>query len=230
MAHYGRTGKGYILIFRDTVPFAVSHVFHWARRMLDTTVSRLLAMWWNIRLGPRASFYGLPRFHKHPTATITIAGGCTFRSAGWSNTVGINRRCFVSAGRGGSVQIGRDCGFSGAVVAASKEIRIGDRVLVGANCTICDTDRHPLDPADRSSGVAAEAAAIDIGDDVFLGMNVVVLKGIRIGNSTVVAANSVVARSLPSGVLAAGVPARPIKSLAAVMRTELSCTVSSLKR
>jgi acetyltransferase-like isoleucine patch superfamily enzyme len=217
------------LIFRDTAPYAMSYIFHWQRRVLDTAASRLLAIWWNIPLGPRTSFYGLPRFRKHPTASITIAAGCTFRSAGWSNPAGIDRRCFISVGRAGSVKIGRDCGFSGTVISASKEIRIGDRVLFGANCTLMDTDHHPLDAADRARGVESGAVAIDIGDDVWLGMNVVVLKGVRIGNRTVVAANSIVTRSLPSGVLAGGVPARQIKSIAGIMPEESPYTVSNVK-
>ena len=52
-----------------------------------------------------------------------------------------------------------------------------------------------------------------IEDDVFLGMNVVVLKGCTIGRGTVVAANSVVTRSLPSGVLAGGIPAKILKHM-----------------
>jgi acetyltransferase-like isoleucine patch superfamily enzyme len=92
-----------------------------------------------------------------------------------------------------------------------------------------DTDHHPLDAADRARGVESGAVAIDIGDDVWLGMNVVVLKGVRIGNRTVVAANSIVTRSLPSGVLAGGVPARPIKSIAGIMPEESPYTVSNVK-
>lgn len=141
--------------------------------------------------------------------------GCTFRSAQWSSTLGIDRRCFISAGRAASIQIGRDSGFSGTVIAASKKIRIGDRVLCGANCTISDSDWHPLSAADRASGIAPEAAAIEIEDDVFLGMNGLVLKGVRIGSGTVVGANSVVTRSLPQNVVAGGTPARPIKSISA---------------
>ena len=57
------------------------------------------------------------------------------------------------------------------------------------------------------------SSAVVVEDDVWLGMNVVVLKGCRIGKGTVVAANSVVTRSLPAGVIAAGVPARVIREL-----------------
>jgi hypothetical protein len=65
--------RGESLIFRDFMPFAMSRVCERFRRMLDTAASRGLALWWSIPLGPRASFYGLPKFRKHPTATITIA-------------------------------------------------------------------------------------------------------------------------------------------------------------
>jgi hypothetical protein len=54
----------------------------------------------------------------------------------------------------------------------------------GANCTICDTDCHPLNAPVRARSKDAEAAAIEIGDDVFLGVNGVVLEGVRIGNGT----------------------------------------------
>jgi acetyltransferase-like isoleucine patch superfamily enzyme len=63
-------------------------------------------------------------------------------------------------------------------------------------------------------GAAGDTSSIVIEDDVWLGMNVVVLKGCHIGRATVVAANSVVTHSLPAHVLAGGTPARVIKSLA----------------
>jgi acetyltransferase-like isoleucine patch superfamily enzyme len=181
--------------------------------MANTGLGRFLAKLWNVPLGRHVSFYGVPHFLKHPTASITIGAGCQFRSAEWSNGIGINRRCFLSARRDAEIQIGNDCGFSGTTIDAYRQVRIGDRVLCGANCTILDSDMHPLDAADRASNLEPNAIAIDIGDDVFLGMNVVVLKGVRIGSGTVVAANSVVSKSLPSNVLAAGVPAKPIKSI-----------------
>lgn len=199
--------------FRDATPFVLSWVSRQLTLRVHTVAARLQAAWWNVGVSPRCTFYGLPIFRKHPTGAISIGSGCTFRSAEWSNSIGINRRCFISAGRAASVRIGSDCGLSGTVIAAARQIRIGDRVLCGANCTICDTDRHPLSAAARARETDPEAAPIEIGDDVFLGMNVVVLKGVKIGSGTVVAANSIVTRSLPPGVLAAGIPAKLIRLL-----------------
>ena len=67
--------------------------------------------------------------------------------------------------------------------------------------------RHNSNPNDVG------CAPVVIEDNVWLGANVTVLKGVRIGRDSVVAAGSVVTRDLPAGVLAAGVPAKVIKDL-----------------
>jgi len=54
-------------------------------------------------------------------------------------------------------------------------------------------------------------APIEIGDDVFVGINSILLPGVRIGNRVIIAAGSVVTKSIPDGVVVAGNPARIIK-------------------
>lgn len=198
---------------RDIAPYALNIFVSRMRQALDTLLARFYAAWWCIKLGKSARFSGVPNLQRHPTATIVIGHHATFRSAERSNSVGINRRCFIAAGCNAKIKIGDHCGFSGTVIAASDSITIGDRVLCGANCTIVDTDRHPLDPKARAIKERSEAFPVVIEDDVFLGMNVVVLKGCTIGRGTVVAANSVVTNSLPPGVLAGGMPARVLKHM-----------------
>ncbi len=196
---------------RDAAPYALRIVASKIFEFLDTAMAYAIAYWWKINLGGDIKFTGLPLFYRHPAANITIGSKCIFRSAEWSNSIGINRRCFISAARDAHVRIGEHCGFSGTTIAASQSITIGNRVLCGANCTIVDTDRHPLDFVARAKKENAKSSPILIEDDVFLGMNVVVLKGCTIGKGTVVAANSVVEESLPAGILAAGTPARFIR-------------------
>jgi acetyltransferase-like isoleucine patch superfamily enzyme len=79
---------------------------------------------------------------------------------------------------------------------------------------ISDTDWHPVDPASRAAGGLGASLPVTIGDDVWLGANVLVLKGARIGAGSSIAANSVVTGEIPPGVLAGGVPARVIRPLA----------------
>ena len=79
--------------------------------------------------------------------------------------------------------------------------------MCGANTFITDSDWHP---EDHRSG---KPKPIKIGNNVWLGLNVVVLKGVVIGDNTVVGANSVVTKDLPPNVVAAGNPCKIIRSL-----------------
>ena len=89
-------------------------------------------------------------------------------------------------------------------------ITIGNRVMFGPRVCLY-TAGHPLDAATRNTGLEF-GKPIAIGDDVWLGGNVVVLPGVTIGAGTVVAAGSVVKRDLPPHVLAAGNPCQVLRS------------------
>jgi acetyltransferase-like isoleucine patch superfamily enzyme len=80
-------------------------------------------------------------------------------------------------------------------------------VRCGANTLITDTDWHTDDPR------TGPDAPVFIGNNVWLGVNVTVLKGVAIGENTVVAAGSVVTKSLSANVIAGGVPAKVLKHL-----------------
>ncbi len=90
-------------------------------------------------------------------------------------------------------------------------ITLGEHVLCGPNCSLY-TAIHPLDPDARRTD-RERAAPITLGDNVWLGGNVTVLPGVTIGADTVVGAGSVVTRDLPARVVAAGNPARILRTL-----------------
>ena len=96
-------------------------------------------------------------------------------------------------------------------------ISIGDNVLLGPKVGLY-TSNHALDPRERADG-ACRARPITIGDDVWIGGNVTVLPGVAIGSSSVVGGGSVVTRSIPPGVIAAGNPARVIRDVTEADRT-----------
>ena len=104
--------------------------------------------------------------------------------------------------------------MSGGTLLAAQSITIGERVILGANTTIVDTDFHPLHANVRMAEPnAGGTASVIIEDDVFIGMNCLVLKGVTIGHGSVIGAGSVVTGNIPAGVIAAGNPARVIRSL-----------------
>ena len=112
--------------------------------------------------------------------------------------------------------IGAAFGMTGGTLCAAQSVTIGDHVIIGANSAVIDTDFHPLDYATRKiSPQAGIARPIVIEDEVFIGMNCLVLKGVRIGRGSVIGAGSVVTKDIPAGVIAAGNPARVLQELPA---------------
>ena len=104
--------------------------------------------------------------------------------------------------------------MTGGTLCAAERITIGDNVTVGANSTIVDTDFHPIEPESRRlTPQDAKTDPIVIEDDVFIGMNCLVLKGVHIGRGSTVGAGSVVTRDVPPGVIVAGNPARVVQEL-----------------
>lgn len=102
-------------------------------------------------------------------------------------------------------------GFS--AIAEHTSITIGRRVLIGTNVEIYDSDFHGICVDDRNSSRAEWAKPVVVGDDVFIGSNVRVLKGVTIGQGSVIANSSLVVKDIPPGVVAGGNPARVIKEI-----------------
>jgi len=91
-------------------------------------------------------------------------------------------------------------------------IIIGDNAFIGHNAVLATLD-HGLSPSDRSSMYPAR---IVIGENVWLGANVTVLKGVTIGDNAVVAAGAVITQDVPANMVVGGVPAKAIKSVSGV--------------
>ena len=96
-----------------------------------------------------------------------------------------------------------------------QEIRIGNDVLVGANCKIIDNDFHPLDYRKRNPQKAEDVQKrrIIIGNGCFIGTNSIILKGTELGCNCVVGAGSVVGGKFPDNVVIAGNPAKIVKKI-----------------
>lgn len=118
--------------------------------------------------------------------------------------------------RAATLIIGDDCGISGGSIVCQTSVTIGNGVLIGANCVITDTDFHEIHTLNRRYAPPSPGEphhAVGIGNNVFLGTSVIVLKGVTIDDNTVVAAGAVVSNDLPADCIAAGIPARPVRSL-----------------
>ena len=97
------------------------------------------------------------------------------------------------------------------VILDAAKVKFGDNVFIAPNCGFY-TAGHPIDAESRNAGLEY-AKPIEVGNDVWIGGNVVVLPGVKIGSNVVIGAGSVVTKDIPSNSVAVGNPCRVIKSL-----------------
>ena len=119
----------------------------------------------------------------------------------------LHRGVEIRVSRGGELTLGSGYLADDVRIDCHQSVTIGERVAIAARTVITDTDHHDL------TGSRGRTAPIVIGNDVWIGMGAVILKGVSIGDGAVVAAGSIVVRDVPPGTLVAGTPAREIRSV-----------------
>jgi acetyltransferase-like isoleucine patch superfamily enzyme len=168
----------------------------------------------NVRLGPgcwlerKASF---ERFRSTRDPGLVL--GAQVRAHTWT-TFNIEPTGFAEVGDG-SVLVG-------ATFMCAERITIGRNVVISYHVTIADSDFHPLDPDARKRDAIANAPFGDktqrptfvtrpvvIGDDAWIGMGAIILKGVTIGRGARIGAGAVVVRNVPEGGIVAGNPGKP---------------------
>jgi acetyltransferase-like isoleucine patch superfamily enzyme len=118
--------------------------------------------------------------------------------------------------RSAKIIIEDDVGMNGtSITARTKTVRIGKGTMIAANCAILDGDYHALWPPENriiNPDLESDADVI-IGENVWIGGRCIILKGVEIGENSIIAAGSIVTRDIPPNVLAGGNPARVIRAL-----------------
>lgn len=145
--------------------------------------------------------------------TVVIGDHCRFNSAMWANPTTHADQTAFRVFNGGILKIGNHCGISNVNITCTKEITIEDHVMIGAGCCIWDTDFHPINYESRISGENGPSKAITIKEGTFIGANVIIMKGVRIGKHSVIGAGSVVTKDVPDYEVVAGNPVKPIRKV-----------------
>ena len=111
------------------------------------------------------------------------------------------------------VKIGNNCNLNGTMIYCREKVTIGSDCMFGPGAKIIDNDSHRVS-IDRYERIKAPISkAIYISDNVWIGANSLILKGVTIGENSIVAAHSVVTKDIPKNTLFAGNPAKFIKDL-----------------
>jgi len=165
----------------------------------------------NVRLGINSSVIGgnFRRFRSRVDWGLAIGDNCTMDGV------------HFSAGPSGRIEIGDYCYFTNALLLCEEHIQVGNYVILGWNATIADSDFHPIAPALRlldaeacsplGAGKERQAALcrpVVIEDDVWVGPNATILKGVRIGRGSFIEPGAMVTRSVPPGSRVLGNPAQ----------------------
>ncbi len=168
----------------------------------------------NVRVGANTLItdeLAFKRFHSKEAEALVIGAHCTMDGV------------HFDLGEHGRMVIGDYCYFTNAVLLCELEVRIGDCVVIGWNTTVCDTDFHPLAPAERIADAIACSPLgkgqprppilkrpVVIENDVWIGPNATILKGVRIGACSWIEAGSLVTRDVAPRSRVLGNPAQVI--------------------
>ena len=164
-----------------------------------------------VKIGKKVVFNGFPVVRRNENSKILIGNNCTFNSSKRSVKVGLEKRCtFVTLRKEAKIIIGNKSGGSGVTLLAALNIGIGNNVMIGAHTMLIDNDFHHADPGRRSQSADSPARPIIIEDNVFIGTNCMILKGVTIGENSVIGANSVVINNIPRNSIAIGNPCKVV--------------------
>ena len=184
------------------------------RRIATTPYTRCYFAINGVRWGKNWKLFGTPIIQRFGGSKIEIGDKLQWRTWYSSNPLGLARSVLSTLSPSAEIIIGDEAKFSGAKICAMSSVRLGDRVRIGGNSTIVDTDFHPIGAQDRIDNPKdGKSRPVVIEDDVFIGMNVLILKGTVIGRGSVVGAGSVVSGTHPPNSIIAGNPARVIREI-----------------
>ena len=151
----------------------------------------------NVEIGPRSWLYSSFAFiHYQSERGVRIGADC-----------GLYNGTFFDLGPAGSVDTGDFCSVVGGIFCMNGPIHLGNHVFVAHQVRFVHDDWATPGPDHEPS------PPIHIGDDVWIGAGTVVMAGVRIGNASIIGAGSVVSSDVPPGVVAAGCPARVVRTL-----------------
>ncbi|MCR4648554.1 MAG: acyltransferase [Lachnospiraceae bacterium] len=168
-----------------------------------------------VRFSKDLKTYGTINLRISPKSDFHIGENVIIRSHWRNNPAGGGQnKCIITVNQGAKLDIGRNVGISNSTIYCSKEIEIQENVLIGVNCVIYDTDFHSVVADYRINGnrnIQKEKVTLKRGS--WIGGHCIILKGVTIGENSVVGAGSVVTKDIPDNEIWAGNPAKLIRCI-----------------
>ena len=182
---------------------------------IKNPIPKLMMKLQGVKYGKGCAFYGLPVIICTKDSSMILGEDVVCVSNFLSNLVGLYQRSIIFARAEAKVILEDDVRMSGVTIYSRESIRIGKHTSIGGNVKIFDHDFHPIDPQERlehpNSGMKTKP--VDIGENVFIGANVIILKGSKIGNNCVIGAGAVVSGTFEDNTVIVGNPAKVVRKL-----------------
>lgn len=171
---------------------------------------RYVRIFRKLKVGNKVRVIGLPIINLDRNSSINLGHGVLLNS--FNDDYHVNM-CgpikLYAEGNGTLIEIGELTRIHGSCLHARKRITIGKRCLIAANCNIVDSHGHKAswDNVEKRYLSVDEPREIVIEDDVWIGCNVIVLPGVRVGKGAIISANSVVKNDVAPFSIVCGNPA-----------------------
>lgn len=159
-----------------------------------------------------------------PNCSAHLAFGSTKSDIIVENNVQFLPGCTLKTSYCGKIVLREYCRLQNTEIQSVEYVEIGKYTAIGPNVIISDNNNHPISPdfrkfmrttphgSDARSWIHADHAPVKIGENCWIGQNVRIQKGVTIGDNSIIAANSVVTKSVPANCIAAGNPAKVVKT------------------
>lgn len=195
---------------------SIWHAYQFFQDQFNRLFNRVLFYLYRVEYAEFPSTKG--RIMMRNLGRFSIGNKTTLNSQPGSIPLGRASCIFIQVSEAATLTIGSGVGITSSTIHCSLSIVIEDDVFIGEGCRIADTDFHSLRLEDRKSekfGIYQNInnAPVIICNGSFIGAGVIILKGVRIGERSVIGAGSVVSKSIPPGQVWAGNPARYLRDL-----------------
>lgn len=149
------------------------------------------------------------------SSTVRIGSGLRIISSPARSGMGLYSRCTIRVFPGATIEIGNNVWLNGTSITCRKRIVIGEGTIFSPNVSLLDSDHHIFWPPEKrlTASTVSYDRAIRIGRNAWIGHGAAILKGVTLGDNTIIGAHSVVTSDIPPNVLAAGNPARVIRRI-----------------
>lgn len=157
---------------------------------------------------------GIPDVRMNENSRFNIGSDFVMVNLSKIATLGRCNRCLFNIYDDAILKIGDRVAMSNVTIVSTMQIQIGNNVIIGGGTTIVDSDFHSMDPKHWHSDMDSKcmnSKPICISDNVFIGMDVIILKGVNLGANCIISAGSVIVKDVPENEVWGGNPAKFIK-------------------